>query len=260
MKNCLIMGFGRSGTSMIGGILHTAGYFMGHDLFPPHRSNPLGYFENDTINAINENILKKYDYSALNTYYPKFQEPFTSFNPTYGQRWLSYISPETEITNSDPSIAESIQQVTSEPVFAYKDPRFNYTLHIWNKYLRNDTVFICMFRQPEITVESILTDCKHADYLRKFYINSSIAYTVWQNSYNHLLKILTPEMMKRTAFIHYQQILKRQKLDYLSQILEVKLDYSFVSDNLDRSRSQEYVPSEVREVYQKLCTLAGYNE
>ena len=29
MRNCLILGSGRSGTSMIGGILHQAGYFVG---------------------------------------------------------------------------------------------------------------------------------------------------------------------------------------------------------------------------------------
>ncbi|NIM13858.1 MAG: sulfotransferase family protein, partial [Candidatus Aminicenantes bacterium] len=54
MKNCLILGSGRSGTSMIAGILHKAGYFMGDNLYPPRSANPKGFFENWEINEINE--------------------------------------------------------------------------------------------------------------------------------------------------------------------------------------------------------------
>ena len=50
VKNCLILGSGRSGTSMIAGILHKAGYFMGDNLYPPRSANPKGFFENWEIN------------------------------------------------------------------------------------------------------------------------------------------------------------------------------------------------------------------
>ena len=44
-RNCLILGSGRSGTSMAAGILARAGYFMGAELWPADIGNPKGYFE-----------------------------------------------------------------------------------------------------------------------------------------------------------------------------------------------------------------------
>ncbi|RME58681.1 sulfotransferase family protein, partial [Candidatus Parcubacteria bacterium] len=59
MRNVLILGSGRSGTSMVAGTLAKAGYFMGTQFVPPRESNPKGFFEDHEINDINEAILKK---------------------------------------------------------------------------------------------------------------------------------------------------------------------------------------------------------
>ena len=114
MKNCIILGSGRSGTSMLGGILHNAGYFMGDNLYPPSISNPKGFFENPRINRINELILSKYDinpYSFLKgllcatigrlDYVKGLKKPLfksitkrTIYYPGNLQRWLMSIPPE----------------------------------------------------------------------------------------------------------------------------------------------------------------------
>jgi len=260
MKNCLIMGFGRSGTSLMGGILHRAGYYMGDDLYPPRESNPLGFFENDFINGINEHILERYDYAALQADYPRFEKQWSPYKPTYGQRWLTYISTETRINHTDDLLEGRIKKAISFPGYAYKDPRFNYTLPVWNKHLGDDIIFICMFREPDITVESVIKDCSSADYLSEFYIDRNIAYKLWFNSYTHLLNNLRPEMIKRTVFVHYRQILNRQALSILSEKLQTSLDYSFVSNELNRSLPASPVPKAVRHVYSELCNLAGYDE
>jgi hypothetical protein len=44
-RNCLILGSGRSGTSLAAGILAQAGYFMGDELWPVNIGNPKGQFE-----------------------------------------------------------------------------------------------------------------------------------------------------------------------------------------------------------------------
>jgi len=44
MKNCIILGSGRSGTSMVAGTLAKSGYFMGDNLYPARESNPKGFF------------------------------------------------------------------------------------------------------------------------------------------------------------------------------------------------------------------------
>ena len=57
MKNVIILGSGRSGTSMVAGTLAKAGYYMGEQLLPANKANPKGFFEDIEVNAINEDIL-----------------------------------------------------------------------------------------------------------------------------------------------------------------------------------------------------------
>ena len=59
MKNCLIMGSGRSGTSMIAGMLAKEDYFFGDNLYQARDPNPKGFFEDPEINDINETILSQ---------------------------------------------------------------------------------------------------------------------------------------------------------------------------------------------------------
>ena len=56
-RNCLVLGSGRSGTSMLAGTLASVGYYAGEDLYPPRASNPKGFFEAPEINAINEALI-----------------------------------------------------------------------------------------------------------------------------------------------------------------------------------------------------------
>ena len=260
MKNCLVMGFGRSGTSLMGGILHQAGYYMGDNLYPPRHSNPMGFFENDFINGINEQILEKYDHSKLNQDYPKFDKPWSPYRPYYGHRWLTFIDPETVIDQVDPSIEEKIKIAVSKPCFAYKDPRFDYTLPVWNKYLDDDVILICMFRQPDITVESVIKECATAEYLAQFHIDRDLAYSLWCNSYTHLLRHMEQLDEKRFVFIHYQQLLDKEALSGLSEIIQAQLDYSFVYHDLNRSRAGGDIPANVSKIYRTLCDLSGYHE
>ena len=42
MRNCLILGCGRSGTSMLAVSLASDGYYMGGKLYPERTANPKG--------------------------------------------------------------------------------------------------------------------------------------------------------------------------------------------------------------------------
>lgn len=86
--NCLILGSGRSGTSMLAGILHQAGYFMGDKLHKPELSNPKGFFEWMTINQINEQILAAYVKRSL-----------AGNSSKYSLKKARYITPWGEIKN-----------------------------------------------------------------------------------------------------------------------------------------------------------------
>jgi hypothetical protein len=48
-KSILVLGSGRSGTSLASGILSKAGYYMGENLMPATHTNPKGFFESFDI-------------------------------------------------------------------------------------------------------------------------------------------------------------------------------------------------------------------
>lgn len=252
------MGFGRSGTSLMGGILHQAGYYMGEDLYPPRISNPMGFFENATINGINERILEKYDYCSQSTKFAAFEKCWSPYKPGEGHRWLSYIPSGIDITASSNSIESEINKALSHSVFAYKDPRFNYTLSVWEPFLPKDTLFLCLFREPGITIRSILTECETADYLSDFSITQDLAEDLWLNSYHHLLKKRESIDPDRFIFIHYQQLLSGEILLYLSNLLQIELNNKFISNQLNRTQKGIIVSETSKRLYTQLCDLSKF--
>ena len=274
----MIFGCGRSGTSMIGGILHDAGYFMGLQLYPPTISNPKGYFENDLINGINERILSYYDHSNLGFFRklikcslintskwysrtPRVFKKYLETNihcPGYNQRWLSSIPVEVLIECMDSTDENKIKLAIQRKPFAYKDPRFSYTLPVWKKFLSDDVVLICIFRDPCVTVKSIIKECSTANYLRNFQINESNAYEVWDNIYSHIIdKHLI--YYKQIIFCHYEQIYSGSALKILSKALNIDLKQNFVEMRLNRTRSNGTPPKRSQTLYSELCNLANYN-
>lgn len=260
MKNCIILGFGRSGTSLMGGILFHSGYYLGDDLFPPRESNPLGFFETDMINEINEQILKPYDYNELCPEQKRLEGLQSSFSPIYGQRWLSYVEPETGILCSEKEVISRIKEVCSRTPFAYKDPRFSYTLPVWLEHLPADTVFICMFRQPGKTVRSVFGEHKTANYLTQFHIDEEIAYQLWYNCYRRIVDQLIPMLGTRLNFIHYEQLLSGSVIPGLSDLLGHQLDTRFITKELNRSKAVNEVPDNVLKLYGECLQLAGFQE
>jgi hypothetical protein len=258
MKNCLIMGFGRSGTSLMGGILHQAGYFMGNGLYPPRHSNPKGFFECEKINGLNEKILKPYDYKIHHSKTPDLGKPYSPYSPGEGHRWLSYISPKIKVISVDSLITREIKQAVSINGFAYKDPRFNYTLDVWIPFLKEEVIFLCLFRNPSETIDSILTECATAEYLSGFAINPALAEKLWQNSYKRLLRNVVRNPNHIFLFIHYNQLLNGSVMDKLSEILQVKINNRFAEKALNRSRSTYRVSWETRRIYKTLCKRAHF--
>src|SRR5262245_2147263 len=188
-RNCLILGSGRSGTSMLAGTLRLAGYYMGEHLIPADASNPRGYFEDDEINSINEALLAPVT-------------PHLS-RPNYGWRWLASVQVGTAI-DCPPEIALRIEAQTAYSPFCFKDPRFCYTLPAWRPWLA-DTVYLCVFREPARTAQSILKECREADYLQGLPMDFIGAVEVWTRMYRHILEVHRHD--GEWLFFHYAQLL-----------------------------------------------------
>jgi hypothetical protein len=252
MHNVIISGSGRSGTSMVAGVLAKSGYFMGDHLYPGRESNPKGFFEDPEINGINEVLVAQVVHKR-----PRLLGKwFFRHRPLQGQRWLACVPVGTKIPSSA-AIIERIQRVTQREPYCFKDPRFSYTLSVWRPFLKN-TVFVCVFRDPARTALSILKECRDAEYLHGLSISFRQALEVWNLMYRHILEVHRHE--GAWLFLHYNQILTERGLDRLEAFVDASVDHSFPDASLRRSFSDNPVPEETSRLYQQLCELAEYED
>jgi hypothetical protein len=252
MRNCIILGSGRSGTSMVAGTLAKAGYFMGENLIPAREANSKGFFEDVEVNMINEDLLAPLVPQRVVLLGQEFFRP----RPLEGQRWLAYLPLGTRVPR--PSwIASRIEAVTRRGPYCFKDPRFCYTLPAWRPFLKN-AVFVCVFRDPSSTAASILKECHEASYLQTLSMTSSRALKIWNEMYLHVLR--THRREGDWLFLHYDQVVGGDGLSRLEKFVEAPVDVGFPEAALRRSypADNSRVPKRTRRIYQELCDSAGY--
>lgn len=249
MKNCIILGAGRSGTSTVAGLLAKSGYFMGQRLLQPTQFNRKGFFEDIDINRINEDILE--------TIMPRIPEIIRSKllpdRPKVGQRWLAYVP-----SHVDPRLTgateRQIRQLLDNQPFCFKDPRFSYTLSAWRPYLK-EVAFICVFRHPLTTVNSILAMAETDPHLAGLHVTPDRALRVWMAMYSRILNqhALTGDWL----FIHHQQALEESGLESLAAFTGADVDRSFPDKSLTTTQVLPDIPAKALPIYRELCDRAG---
>lgn len=242
------MGAGRSGTSMVAGLLAKAGYFMGQDLFPGRDSNPKGFFEAPEINGINEELIQQS--GTMDEALPR--RWFSAYHPKGGQRWLARLTPGARI-HSTPPLNHRMACLVNQAPFCFKDPRFCYTLPAWRPHLK-DTVFICVFRDPVSTVNSIMKECAAMEYLHDLNMTFETALDVWKLMYQHVLA--THRQSGDWLFIHYEQVISGDALDKISRLTSAHLDPEFPDSRLRRSHPDRHAGAAANRIYFELCQLA----
>jgi hypothetical protein len=244
---------------------------MGDKLYPPNESNPKGFFENEGINGLNEQILSQYDKSIwrllrLNRLKTRIEKKFPRimrqlfctniYAPGYMQRWLISLPFDQKIDTCDRGIIRRIKRVVDHTPYCYKDPRFSYTLPVWKRYMPTEFIALCIFREPNITVKSIIKECRTANYLANLHITEDQAYEVWCRMYAQIIeKHYDPQNF---VFAHYNQIYTGQALSVLSERLGADLKNDFVSKDLRRTMTDAQIPPKALAIYEKLCALAEY--
>jgi len=249
MKNCLIFGSGRSGTSMLAGTLYKAGYYMGDDLYPPRESNPKGFFENKFINDLNEEIIIETREKNKNIRFP--------FPPLRkGQMWLEIIPLNAKLYSA-PHISKKIKFAVSKQPFCYKDPRLSYTYPIWRKYL-DEHINLVIFRHPGVTAKSIIKECERMEYLSDVKMSFERALEIWKHMYLYILENYDEE--KNWLFFHYEQLFEEEKLKLLKKILDADIDEGFPDISLRRTRFSEKIPEKIEKIYLELCKISGFTK
>ncbi|MDJ0688714.1 MAG: hypothetical protein QNJ41_09400 [Xenococcaceae cyanobacterium MO_188.B32] len=256
MHNVIILGSGRSGTSMVTGVLAKAGYQTGNNYLGQNNSNPKGFFEDYEVNTINEDIL-----SLVIPHCPEIiRKQFFPSMTYYRARWLARIKPGIAM-KTKPSINERIKKIISSKSFCYKDPRFSYTLPVWRPFLDpKGTVFICVFREPFNTAISIVKECQDSQALHPLKMTKNIALKVWLYMYQHILRQYEEERDKsRWLFVHFNQILTGEGLEKIQLLTKASVDKTFPDKSFNRTKIQEdTMPKKIEHIYKKLCSLASY--
>ncbi len=254
LKNVIILGSARSGTSMVAGTLFGKGYYMGSDLYAATISNPKGFFESWDIHGLNENLLAQVVPTRPSSFFGKW---FFRKRPVIGQIGLAARVPIGMPIPCPDGIEQKIKKNVQKIPFCFKDPKFGYTLPVWRPFLEN-VVFICVFRDPSTTVASILKLCKDEPDLNSLWMNYEIAFEVWSLNYRHILEIHRYE--GDWIFIHYNQVFTKDGLDRIEKLVGTKINRDFPDPSLNRSKPKYSVPIEAQRIYKQLCTLAGYSE
>ncbi len=253
MKNCIVLGAGRSGTSMLAGMLSGVGYYMGANLLAPNQTNPKGFFEDYNINLLNEEIL-----ASVTPRRPRFLSTFFQHLPQKNQRWLAKVKPEQLITCNEEIRARIKQLLARETPFCYKDPRFSYTLGCWRPLLTGyNPLYLCVFRSPSDTAESICKEVASATHLNDFHLTYLQASEVWYAMYQYILKRHHAQDGS-WVFVHYDQIADGSILGSLSEKLGVEITPAFFEPKLRRTRSSKPIGTKLHTMYQSLCELAHY--
>lgn len=250
MHNAIILGSGRSGTSLVAGLLSQSGYYMGDHLYPPHpRSNAKGFFECKEINDLNEDLLA----TVVPPRWRISGQRFPRTRPVRNQRWLARLAAH-QVPQATENSAARIQRLVNREPFCLKDPRFSYTLPVWQPWLRN-TKFICVFRHPAQTAASILRECATRPYLRGLKMSSPLALETWRCIYE---SILTRAEGSHWLFLHYRQALQADGQNRLANFLQTSVYAGFPDAELETQSDFAPAPARYESLYANLCRRAGY--
>jgi len=251
MRDCIVLGSGRSGTSLATGILADAGYFTGANHWPPTDANPRGFFEDRTVNDINEKLLAPHTPRTL----PWMFGHYVPGRLGWLQRWLAVIPIDARI-EADKSTDRRIAKATERRPLCLKDPRFCYTLPAWRPHLV-DPVFLCVFRHPAVTLTSLRREISTAPSLRNVSLDDDHLVELWCSMYRHVLELHQKE--GEWLFAHYDQVFSGECFDEWNQVLGVDLDRDFADHSLRRSApSTVPIPESALAIYDTLSRAAGY--
>jgi glycosyltransferase involved in cell wall biosynthesis len=245
-RNLLVLGSGRSGTSMVAALFRNAGYFMGFDLLGPSRANLYGYFEDTGVTEINNLLLRRLLHWRLARLLPGLV-PAAHRNPR--SLWLA--APRRLPPAREPilPLVRLMSSYARKQPFCYKDPRFSVTLPLWERFLPAATGRIVVFRDPDQTADSILRDVRET-YRPPLPISARWAYTAWYRGYARLLAGV--ERGGPAVFVHYDDVASGAALPALAAFSNARIDATQVDRSVSRAEatpSRLAIAARCRELY-----------
>jgi hypothetical protein len=219
---------------MMGSLLANAGFHVGKRTYPPDEGNPLGYFEDAEVNLANDALLQPF-YDSFTARFRRGMTGRPQLAPLQG--WLLDLNPRETYALSMPAhLRTSFADLFSRQPFAYKDPRFSFTLPTIISFVPERTVFICIFRHPQHVVASTIKEAQRDAAQRGWDVNLPISYCyrMWEAHYRCILAAYDA-LRFSCMFISYESLIVRKRLSAISELVGATLDAALIRPELNRA-------------------------
>lgn len=230
MQNTMILGTGRSGTSMVTACFRNTGVFFGDELIKATPANPFGYYESQDINGLNNKIIFRLLYPRGTYRLRRFIYPSTHYDWRAFWAVLPHAARAMRVESDERALIERL--CVNQP-FCFKDPRFSATLSTWKPYLPENTRFLIVFRCPFRTVDSMLRDAQESYDPHLAFKRPALLQT-WIRTYTRLLR--WAENDPRFLLVDSDQILAGEGHSELESFVECELDFTQIDPNVRRSK------------------------
>lgn len=242
---------------MVASLFRNCGAYMGDTPLPPSVSNTAGYYEDRTINSLNNRLIRQMlQWPCLN----RLVRPWVATVAHCDERCFWTAAPRRlrEIQPL-PSDIRLLQRFGQRAPFCYKDPRFNVTLPTWWPHLPDDTRFVVVFREPGKTVDSMLRDAQV--YSPPLPLTERWAYQSWARNYRRLLDEFSA--VGDWLFLHYNQVVDLEAVPAIDAFAETRVDTGEIDRKLSRAKPpQQDLPRCARPcltIYDALCKRSRHD-
>jgi hypothetical protein len=241
-RSVVVLGAGRSGTSMVAGLLADAGLDPGGDLIPASPANPTGYFEDLGVNRLNDDLLA-----------PCLADSRVRVPRRLG--WLAAL-PDPGGIAPTPAQRARMRALLPEGPFCLKDPRLSYTLAAWRPVLPPGTAFACVFRDPARVVASVQRDARRDPaYYEGYDPTPEAVFATWECAYRAILD--RHAVTGTWAFIDADDLVVHGDTGALSRLAGCEVAAGRIDAALRRSAPAERPPAAVRRLHDELRRRAS---
>jgi GT2 family glycosyltransferase len=236
VPNVVVIGFPRSGAGALARTLGDAGFHLPEEQVLPCLISPLATGEGGASQRLNEALL------ALCG--------LEDDDPGDGCRWLR--APVRPVPSSWPaSLAQQAQRALPTEPFVFYDRRLIWTLTPWRPLL-GDRRYVCVFRDPLDTALS-LVEASDRHHQRPMRVETALA--EWSCAYRRVLdEVADADWL----FLHMDQLASKEGCSRLSAFVGESVPGTDLDERWRRARPDIEVPSDVADIYGRLCARAEF--